>query len=59
MAIFFGASEEFRPDLVQVVFQKDSTKMTKKLRSAFIAQLYDHIARYTMLLGDVLVGGSL
>ena len=38
----------FRTDLADVLASKDSSKLTRKLRNAFIAHLYEHFSQYTM-----------
>ena len=37
-----------RPGLAEVLASNDGSKMTKKLRNAFIGHLYDHFSKYTL-----------
>ena len=40
--------KNLRPDLADVLASKDSSKLTRKLRNAFIAHLYEHFSQYTL-----------
>ena len=37
-----------RPDLLEALLDKSGSKMTKKLRNAFIARIYEHFSQYTL-----------